>query len=129
VVLIDPSSCPATTQDYEPPETATPVPEVELTEPEDELTEPEDELELEVAVVLEAAAVDEAAVPGIVLALTAPRMPTPATAAKAAPAVRRLSMDSALSRARILSCGFVSSMALGWTRPIKHLCEKAGRLL
>lgn len=129
-MLIDPSSCPATTQDYEPPETATPVPEDELTEPEDELTEPEEELELDVAVVLEAAAVDEVvAVPGIVLALTAPRMPTPATAAKAAPAVRRLSMDSALSRARILSCGFVSSMAPGWTRPIKHLCEKAGRLL
>jgi hypothetical protein len=83
----------------------------ELTEPEDELTEPEDELELDVAAVLDAVPEDEEVdAPGIVLALTAPRMPTPAMAAKAAPAVRRLSIDRARSRARILSSGFVFSM-------------------
>ena len=66
----------------------------------DELDAPEDE---ELALV----AVDEdeveAETPGMVIALTAPKMPTPATAAKAMPAVMLLSSDSARSRALILT--------------------------
>ncbi len=42
------------------------------------------------------------AVPGIMLALTVPRMPTPAMAPKARPAVRRFSSLVAASRASIL---------------------------
>ena len=52
-------------------------------------------------------------VPGMVAALTAPKIPTPATAAKAAPKVRRLSSRIAASRARtrmavwsVLSMGY-----------------------
>jgi 3-oxoacyl-[acyl-carrier-protein] synthase III len=95
---------------------------VELTDPADvesplpaELEE--DELELVVPVAVEALARapegDEAETPGIVSALTVPKMPTPATAAKAVYAVTWLSSDSARSRARILSCaGFVFSMVI-----------------
>jgi len=59
-----------------------------------------------------AVAVDEAdVVPGMVIALTAPKMATPATAAKAIPAVSRSSRERALSRAWIRACGdFVLSM-------------------
>jgi hypothetical protein len=54
---------------------------------------------------------DEAETPGIVSALTAPKTPTPATAASAIPAVMWFSSDRALSRARIRSCAdFVVSM-------------------
>jgi len=44
---------------------------------------------------------DEADTPGMVSALTVPKMPTPATAAKAVYAVMLLSSERALSRARI----------------------------
>jgi len=63
----------------------------------------EDELEVveleELEVVVAAVPDDEAAVPGIVSALTVPKMPTPATAAKAMPVVSRFSKDRARSRA------------------------------
>ena len=55
----------------------------------------EDELEVAVAAVPD----DEAADPGIVSALTVPKMPTPATAAKAMPVVSRFSKERARSRA------------------------------
>jgi Trk K+ transport system NAD-binding subunit len=112
-----------------PPETATPELDEELTVPEegcnalvDEVLE-DDELEVveldELEVVVAAVPVDdEAAVPGMVSALTVPKMPTPATAAKATPAVRRLSRDRALSRARILASeGFVCSMLVRMLPP------------
>ena len=109
----------------DPPETATP----ELA---DELTgvgEAWRPLEVDVEVVPEDVAVlavapeDVAAVPGIVYALTAPRRPTPATAPKASPAVRRLSVLVAASRARIrLSVMFLFSM-------IPTLPRRAGRFL
>jgi hypothetical protein len=92
----------------EPPETATPELDEELTVPEDgwrELDEVLEDDELEVAepdeleVVAAAVPEDEAAVPGMVNALTVLKMPTPATAAKAMPVVRRLSKDRARSRA------------------------------
>src|SRR6266852_6027909 len=79
----------------------------ELTEADDGASTLDDELvELEsggVDVVALAVALDEddAATPGMVSALTVPRMPTPATAAKATEAVMLLSSDKALSRARI----------------------------
>jgi len=58
-----------------------------------------------------AAEEDEAETPGMVRALTVPKMPTPARAARATPAVRLLSKDMALSRALILaSADFVFSM-------------------
>jgi hypothetical protein len=56
---------------------------------------------------------DEAETPGIVMALTVPKTPTPAMAAKAMPAVMLLSSDSARSRTRILSAAFVFSMVVG----------------
>jgi hypothetical protein len=82
----------------------------------------EDELEVveleELEVVVAAVPDDEAAVPGIVRALTVPKMPTPATAAKAMPVVSRLSRDRALSRARILASeGFVCSMLVRMLPP------------
>ena len=49
---------------------------------------------------LTVAVVDEAVVPGIVSALTAPSKPTPPAAAKAITNVRRLSSRKAASRAR-----------------------------
>jgi hypothetical protein len=58
-----------------------------------------------------ACVVDET--PGIVLALTAPSRPTPAIAPKTRPAVSRLSIRVAASRARILVAVVVSiSMVL-----------------
>lgn len=54
---------------------------------------------------------DDAETPGMVSALTAPKMPTPATLTTAMPAVMLLSSDTARSRARILlSAAFVFSM-------------------
>jgi hypothetical protein len=77
---------------YEPPETATPELDEELTDPDDadspleveldELDEVESD-EVDVAVLAVAPDDDEADTPGIVRALTVPKMPTPATAAKA----------------------------------------------
>ena len=79
----------------EPPETATPELEEELTVPEDDCRLPEDELdevELEVAELVEVAfeavvalavVAEDAETPGIVSAPAVPKMPTPATAAKA----------------------------------------------
>lgn len=67
--------------------------------------EDEDDVEDELAVAALAVAPedDEAETPGIVSALTVPKMPTPATAAKAMAAVMLFSSDSALSRAWILA--------------------------
>ena len=81
--------------------------------------------EFEVVELDEAAAVlvavpddEEAAVPGMVSALMVPKMPTPATAANATPAVSRLSIASALSRAQILASeGFVCSMLVRMLPP------------
>ena len=98
---------------YEPPETATPEPDEELTGVGEAWT-PVDDVPLAVEVVPEAVDVlavapeEVAAVPGIVLALTAPRMPTPAMAPNASPAVRRLSILVAASRAWILLSGMFS---------------------
>jgi hypothetical protein len=78
----------------------------------------EDELEeldeLEVAALAVAPEEDEEAeTPGIVRALTVPNTPTPATAAKAMPAVIWFSRMSARSRARILaSAAFVFSIVV-----------------
>jgi hypothetical protein len=118
--------------DQDPPETATP-------ELEDELTgvgEAWRPLEVDVEVVPEDVAVlavapeDVAAVPGIVYALTAPRRPTPATAPKASPAVRRLSVLVAASRARIrLSEMFLFSMTPLCRAALDACCEKRVSLL
>jgi hypothetical protein len=51
----------------------------------------------------EAVAVEVVAVPGIVLALMAPKRPTPMTALMAAPVVSRLRRRMAASRARTLA--------------------------
>ena len=85
----------------EPPETATPELDEELTVPDDGWRELVDEVleEDELEVVVAAVPDEEAAVPGMVNAPTVPKMPTPATAAKAMPVVRRLSKDRARSRA------------------------------
>src|SRR5437899_2888001 len=85
----------------EPPETATPELDEELTVPDDGWRELVDEVleEDEFEVVVAAVPDEEAAVPGMVNAPTVPKMPTPATAAKAMPVVRRLSKDRARSRA------------------------------
>lgn len=104
-----------TSERYEPPETATPELDEELTDPDDDprpLEDAVDEDEVEAVDVLAVALDDdEAETPGMVTALTAPKTPTPATAAKAMPAVSWLSSDSALSRARILASDvFVLSM-------------------
>jgi hypothetical protein len=63
------------------------------------------ELEVDEAVVLVLVADD---VPGIVCSLIRPVRPTPATAANAMPAVRRLSSRTAASRLRILESGLGS---------------------
>jgi len=56
---------------------------------------------------------EEADTPGIVSALTVPKTPTPATAAKAMPAVIWFSRESARSRAWILaSAAFLLSIAV-----------------
>ncbi len=62
---------------------------------EDEL----DELEVTALAVAPEEEDEEAETPGIVSALTVPNTPTPATAAKAMPAVIRFSRESARSRA------------------------------
>jgi hypothetical protein len=70
-----------------------------------------DEDEFEVAALAVAAEDEEAETPGMVRALTVPKTPTPATAAKAMPAVIWFSRESARSRAWILaSAAFVFSM-------------------
>ncbi len=90
----------------EPPVTATPVPEDELTPLFDSMVLPDEVDVLEelsvVPLVDEDAEVElvEAAVPGIVAALTAAKMPTPATAAIEAPTVMLCSRRSASSRVR-----------------------------
>ena len=102
--------------------------EEEVTDPEDdERPLDDDELESvdEVDDELVVAAADEVAAaeavaheddelePGMVRALTVPKMATPATAAKAMPAVSRSSRDMALSRALIRASGdFVLSMVV-----------------
>ena len=69
--------------------------------------------ELEVAALAVAPEAEEAETPGIVSALTVPKTPTPATAAKAMPAVIWLSRMSARSRAWILaSAAFVLSIVV-----------------
>lgn len=81
---------------YEPPDTATPELDAEPTVPDDAWRLLEDVLVEDELVALEfddALAVapeeedEEAETPGIVSALTVPKTPTPATAAKAMPAV------------------------------------------
>ena len=73
----------------------------------------EDELEVEVAALAVAPEEEEADTPGMVSALTVPKMPTPATAAKAMPVVTWFSSDRARSRAWILaSAEFVFSMVV-----------------
>jgi hypothetical protein len=108
-----------TEEDYEPPETATGVFEEELTVPDEEASPLEDEVdELEATVlvpveVLDVLALVEADTPGMVIALTAPKTPTPAMAATATAAVAWLSRAIARSRALILSCAeLVFSMAV-----------------
>ena len=111
---------------------------MELTDPADDESPLDDELledELESVELAELAGVaalavfddDEAETPGIVSALTVPKTPTPAMAAKAMPAVMLLSSDSARSRARILSAAFVFSMVVGCTQPLSPLCEQPGK--
>jgi hypothetical protein len=104
---------------YEPPEAATPVLDEALTDPDDgwsALEDEVDEVELElvsVAVLAEAVADDgEAETPGIVSALTVPKMPTPATEANAVTAVMLFRSDSARSRAltRTSTAFFVSML-------------------
>jgi hypothetical protein len=106
--------------DQDPPETATPELEDELTGV-GEAWRPVELVPVEVVpedvAVLAVAPEEVAAVPGIVYALTAPRRPTPATAPKASPAVKRLSVLVAASRARIrLSVVFSFSMIPTVTR-------------
>ena len=71
----------------------------------------------------------EADTPGIVSALTVPKTPTPAMAAKAMPVVMLLSRDSARSRARIVSAAFVFSMVVGCIQPLSPPCEQPGKAL
>jgi len=118
--------------DQDPPETATPELEDEPTEVEDD-DRPEVlpvEVEPDDVVVLAVAPVELVVVPGIVYALTAPRSPTPATAPKANPAVRRLSVLVARSRAWIrLSVMLSFSMIPMWPAALNASCEKRGSLL
>ena len=110
---------------------------MELTDPADDESPLDDELledELESVELAEVAGVaalavfdDEAETPGIVSALTIPKTPTPAMAAKAMPAVMLLSSDSARSRARTLSAAFVISIVAGCTQPLSPLCEQPGK--
>ncbi|HSS92665.1 MAG TPA: hypothetical protein VLR46_01615 [Candidatus Dormibacteraeota bacterium] len=124
-----------TTGGYEPPETAVGALDEELTVPEeadrlpeDVLDEEVDEVELEVLEldalwlgVLEPVDVDAVdvllVVPGMVWALTVPKMPTPATAAKAMPAVMWLRRERARSRARILASADLSCPIVIRLRP------------
>jgi hypothetical protein len=90
----------------DPPETATPELDEEPTGVGEACTPVVVPVDVEVVPddveVLALAPVEVVAVPGMVYALTAPRRPTPATAPKARPAVRRLSILVAASRAWIL---------------------------
>ena len=115
------SSVSLTGKDYEAPETATGELDEELTVPDDDASPLEDEEdELEVVEPVPVGALDvlvvalvEAETPGMVIALTAPKTPTPAMAATATPAVTWLSSDKARSRALILSCAeLLFSMAV-----------------
>jgi hypothetical protein len=111
--------------DYEPPETATPELDDELTEVEDDCNPFDVE-----AVLVEALVVDNGVTPGIVLALTAPSKPTPATAANATPAVSRLSIWKAASRALILVASFFAfSMVPLWRERLDPPCENPERTL
>ena len=110
---------------YEPPETATPELDEELTDPEeddcaalDELLDVVEPLAVAALAVAPDAVDEEAETPGMVSALTVPRIPTPAMAAKAMPAVMLFNSESALSRARILaSADFVFSMVIRLRSP------------
>jgi hypothetical protein len=110
-----------TADQCDPPETTTPEPDAEVTgavdDPSPVVELDEVDVDVEVAV-LAAWVVEE--VPGMVDALTAPNTPTPATADTAAAVVRRLSRRIAASRARILSCIFLS-MGLVLPAPMKRL--------
>ena len=88
--------------------TATGALDEETTGVEDDGTVDEAEVdEDELALVADVVAVVDV-VPGIVYALTAVSMPTPATAANAIPVVSRLSRRIAASRARTLDCVLAS---------------------
>jgi len=109
---------------YEPPETATPELDEELTDPEDDcrlLDDDEldvDALDADDVVAVLAVSVDEDdVVPGMVTAPTVPKMATPATAAKAMPAVSRSSRERALSRAWIRASGDIVLGMLVRMRP------------
>ena len=116
-------------------------------DPEDELTDPDEverpeleallvdddvELELDVASVEDAAALDAATEepPGIVWALTQPNTATPATAPRAVPVVRRASSRPAASRARTF-CWIVSGdlMTAGCPHGLNPIWDLAVRLL
>jgi len=106
---------------YEPPDTATPELDAEPTVPDDAWRLLEDVLDADELDELEVAALavapeeedGEAVTPGIVSALRVPKTPTPATAAKAMPAVIWFSRESARSRAWILACAaFMFSMVV-----------------
>src|SRR5256886_14438576 len=99
---------------FDAPETTIPVPDEELTPVEDwrpleeldvlaEVDEVDEEDDDDVWSLVEE--VDDEDVPGIVAALIALNNPRPAKAATAVPAVRRLSIRGAASRARILESG------------------------
>src|SRR5712692_4129440 len=105
---------------YEPPETAMPEPDEEFTAPEDGCSPLEEALEvveLEEADAVPAVLPDDAATPGCMIALTVPKMPTPATDARAMPAVRLLSRDRARSRARTLTSAALVFSTLIRLRP------------
>jgi hypothetical protein len=78
-----------------------------------------DEIEVEVEADVAVLAVCDVVVPGMVDALTAPSTPTLASAATAAPVVRRLSRRNAASRPWIL-CWVLLSMAPVLSRPLKR---------
>jgi hypothetical protein len=107
--------CPSSIEDlYEPPETATPELDDWLTEVEVDWTP----MLVELAAVEAFVDVGEAVeTPGIVLALTTPSRPTPATAANATAAVSRLSSCKAEFRAcTLVTASFVLSMTLSIDR-------------
>ena len=86
----------------DPEEEPTDPDEVERPELEELLVDEEAEVELDVAPVEDAAALEAVTeeLPGIVWALTQPRTATPASAPTAVPVVRRASSRWAASRAR-----------------------------
>jgi hypothetical protein len=121
------------TAQREPPLTATPVLDEEPTPLLDWIALDElDEVEVEVLedspvlLVGDVAVLDDAAVPGMVAALTAAKTKTPATAAIDAPTVRRSRRRSAWSRARARArVASVSSMPDRLPYPPKP-CLRAG---